>query len=441
MSTRCACAPRRGLTLVELVVAAGLLAFLLAAIFKLLDEFMTLWQKSEERRAIAEEASGVSELLAADLDTVEPGPRGDLLAEWVFFDVDGDSIPETKWPRVRLVRHASPGELARLQASEAVREPSAYKVRGAHAPGSASVAVFGGTERFRRGDRVSFGSDARKYTVAAETDELAEEILVTPPLQAALAGNEPIEHVASGDKLAGEGLIEAIWAVLPTNPGTRDPARRAEGTLWRGERIYGPARGADVSFFDPKYISAGGAPRPGSTSEVSSNVLWLGLAFATQTSRLDGEWKLGRELEDCWPSWDAWQRGRANADRHEWNEPPAGMPAAKDRPLLPRRVRLELELERDTDLKHRTRVARFVAKGDASIEVEDGRKLPRSGGAMLLVDAEWMELTSVAGDTASVRRGRRGTQPAPHEPGALLHWGQTFVREVPIVLHQEDWDL
>ena len=109
---------RRGLTLVELVLSAGLLAILLAAVFQLVRQFMGVWEKSEVRRMQVEEATGVSELLAADLVALEPGPRGDLLAEWVFFDHDLNGTAETKWPRVRMVRHASPAELARLQAGE-----------------------------------------------------------------------------------------------------------------------------------------------------------------------------------------------------------------------------------------------------------------------------------------------------------------------------------
>ena len=80
---------RRGMTLVELVVAAGLLSILLVALLALMDDFLALWEKGEVRRATVEESAGVVELLATDLAGLEPGPRGDLLAEWAFFDTDG----------------------------------------------------------------------------------------------------------------------------------------------------------------------------------------------------------------------------------------------------------------------------------------------------------------------------------------------------------------
>ncbi len=354
--------PRRaGLTLIELVLAAGLLAILLTAVFKLLDSFMTVWQKGETRRMQVEEAVGVGELCARDLDMLEPGPRGDLLAEWAFFDTDGDGVAETKYPRVRMVRHASQVELARLQAGET-------------------------------------------------------------------------------EKQAGQGLIEVIWTVMPAYARSQEKDKRALGLLWRGERIWGAAREADVSFFDDKYFSSAGVPRPGTTNEVSSNILWMGMEFATQTSLIHDGWKMGREIDECAPNWDAWGRGRANALRHEWNDAAKFLPKAGDTPLLPRRVRLSFEFERTNDFKLRARTLRYVGAQDGGFEVDDATRVGAQGG-YILIDSEWMQVTSTLANTVSVRRAQRGTQAAPHDAGLLIHWGTAMVREVPIATHREDWDL
>ncbi|MCC7012538.1 MAG: hypothetical protein IT454_08260 [Planctomycetes bacterium] len=354
---------RRGLTLVELVLAAGLLALLLAAVFKLIQQFMTVWERSELRRAEVEEASGVAELCALDLDALEPGPRGDMLAEWAMFDHDGDGVAETKWPRVRLVRHASPAELARLQAGEAREE-----------------------------------------------------------------------------RLAGQGLIEVTWAVLPAFPGTKERDLRPLGQLWRGERIAGPARGADVSMFDDKYLGLGGAPRPGSTQEVTSGVLWFGMQFATQTTVLRDGWKLGAAIGDSVANWDAWRRKRPDASRHFWNDESEFLPTVSDAPLLPRRALLEFEIERPSDFKRRTRVRTYFGQQDGTFEVDDGTRLPEVG-AFVRIDYEWLKITDKSGRTVSVRRGQRATTPAPHDAGALVHFGRTTTREVPIATHREDWGL
>jgi len=52
-----------------------------------------------------------------------------------------------------------------------------------------------------------------------------------------------------------------------------------------------------------------------------------------------------------------------------------------------------------------------------------------------------MKVSSISGRWVSVRRGARGTAPAAHDNGALVHFGRTMVREVPIATHREDWDL
>ena len=367
---------RAGLTLVELVVAAGLATLLFVALFSVLEDFLSLWDRSEERRALAEETSGVLELLAEDLAVLEAGRRGDFVGEWVLFDTDGDGLTETKWPRLRMVRNASPAELQRLQGPpdpDAIRDPA--------------------------------------------------------------------------DEVRPEGLIEVIWAVLPTggalaNVGSTEREFSAEGYLWRGERIYGPDRGADVSFFADGFIGSTGLPRAGTLNEVTGSVLWLGVRYATQTSLIrpeDGGWRLDGGLAGVTAAWDAWGRGRPDAERHYWNECDLGAPSP-GRARLPRRVRLELELEHAADLKRRTRLAEALDSKSSGVSLVDGERLPDPGG-FVLIGGEWMELVSVSGELATVRRGARGTAPAQHEAGALVHYGRTSVREVPVGTFREDWDL
>jgi hypothetical protein len=352
---------RGGFTLVELLVAAGLLVVVSLLVFGFLRRFTSLWQKSEQRRELVEEASGITELFAEDLGSLVNGPRGDLVAEWVFFDTDGDDQPETMWPRLRFLRFATEAELARAQAGV----------------------------------------------------------------------------VEAQRKHAGEGVLEVCWLVAPAHAGKTEPDRRAEGILMRGERLVGDE---SLSFFEPGFFDASNRPRQ-TPNEVSGGILWFGLEFATQTSLVFDGWKIGDELADAATSWDAWNRGRPNAERHFWNEPGKGMPKAGERALLPRRVRLSLEIERADDRLRRTRLASAMAAADAVIEVEDGTRVPEVRGSFVRIDAEWMELTSVDRNTVNVRRGARGSNPVAHERGAMVHFGRALVREVPVRMHQEDWNL
>ena len=88
----------------------------------------------------------------------------------------------------------------------------------------------------------------------------------------------------------------------------------------------------------------------------------------------------------------------------------------------------------------RTRVSRYMGAQDGGFEVDDAERVPEAG-AFVLLDREWMEVVSALGKSVNVRRAQRGTQASAHDVGALVHYGKTVVREVPIAVSQEDWDL
>jgi type II secretory pathway pseudopilin PulG len=360
---------RRGLTLVELILALGLFAFLMLAVFQILDRSLSLWRRAETRRALLAQAASLSDLLARDLASLDAGSRGDLLAEWGAFDTVGDGADDAKWPRLRFVRQASAADVLRLPADAAPAEP--------------------------RSDGVTAVPRARA------------------------------------------GLTEVVWLVVPASLTDRDA--RAEGSIWRGERRI--ADSSTKSLFAPDFFGRSNRPPAGATEEVGGGILWLGVLFATQTSLVHEEWKLGPDLDCVATSWDAWNRGRPDPDGHAWNEPGAGMPKARGRPLLPRRIRFEMELERPVDRLRRTRLSDAVEIGESAILVDDPTRVPREEGACVLVDGEWMRVLSVAGSSVSVKRGVRGTKAASHAPGALLHYGLRLVREIPVATYREDWNL
>jgi transposase len=358
----------RGLTIIELVIAVGLLALMMVSVFGVMRGFIDVWDKSEIRRGRVEEASAVGEMLSKDLVQLDGGARGDLVAEWVAFDVDGDGTLESLWPRLLMVRHASIAELARLQAR-------------------------------------------------------------------------------SKEKLPDQGLLEVAWCVVPAYKGKKEIDRRSEGLLLRGERIATPhdastaAQGGELSYFDPRFFAKNGEPTPGALNEVTAGLLWFGMEYATQTTILRDGWHEGDQLADACRSWDAWRKARPNAALHVWNEPGAGMPKAKKRALLPRRVKVELEFERPKDAQKRTRLSELLVSGANTMRVDDDQRLPKTEGAFVKIDGEWMKLSSVSGRTVGVQRGMRGTRAANHELGARIHFGETYTREIPIRLSQEDWDL
>ena len=291
---------------------------------------------------------------------LENGPRGDILCEWVHFDTTGDGARDMFWPRFRLVRHASPAEIARL---------------------------------------------------------------------------------APDKQVESEGLLEVAWAVLPAHgvqACKEDSALRTEGVVWRGERIVDDE---GVSIFEDSFFRQDHRPPTGSLYEVTGGVLWLGASFATLTTVLHRGWTFGDGLADASNSWDAWRSARPDLTISSWNQAGAGMPNARDRALLPRRVRFEIEIERGADLRSRTRLDKAATVRDTQLFVRDVARLPRGEGQFVKVGSEWMELKGALGEAMTVRRGARGTLATAHGPGEVVHWGFRLVREVPIPMHQEDWDL
>jgi hypothetical protein len=347
-----------GFTLVELVLAVGLLSLLMLALFQLVDTSTTIWRRTDTNRELGEMGSALLDRLAADVHALEGGPQGDLMADWVLVDLDRDGIDGMPRQRLRLVRHLD-------------------------AAGLRSLA----------GDRVG-----------------------------------PLE-------IFDRGLVEVVWALLPSS--STDPDERAQGVLVRGVRV--PGDDQRVSVFEPGFFGPGGKPLPGAVDELTGGVLWFEVWFATQTTILHQGWNLGDEVSDCAASWDAWRKARPNAEVSILNQEPIGVPEPRESPLLPRRVRVTLELERPIDLRQRTRLALELTDDAHSLRVRDGRKIPV--GSMILLDDEWLKVRSVEGDTVVVERGQRATRPALHKVGTLVHHGARAVRELVIDMTREDWNL
>jgi hypothetical protein len=369
------------MTLIEVLVASLLAALLMAAVFRTLDVTLDLWARGEVRRALVEQTTATGELLAADLTALHNGQQGDLLVEWVPFDTDGDDVVDRLWPRLRFVRQAGAAEVARL-------------------------------------------------TLAGLTPEELRA-LDNEGLRP-----EDVEDVLELDLPDDSGLLEVAWVVLPA--AARGEGR-FEGLLWRGERLVGGLE--SESLLHERFFNERGLAPVGALREVTGGVLWVGLQFATQTSLLRDGWTIGSRLRDTSASWDAWNRARPDVDAHRWNLPGAGMPAVGDTPLLPRRVRVELEFERPADRKRRTTLVEPIEAALQRFEVENGDRLPREAEAHLLIDGEWMVLKGVDGDHVRVERGARGTQPKHHPAGALVHHGARLVTEIPVPLYNDDWNL
>ena len=349
----------RGFTLIEVLLALGLLALLVVALIRLLDTSMTIWSRTEAQRDLSEVGGAVLDLVAEDVYALEAGPRGDLVGDWVRFDTDRDGSPGAVAARLRLVRQTTAADLLRTGAASPTRN-----------------------------------GDPRR-----------------------------------------RALVEVCWALLP--PSRVEADERPVGLLFRGERRVGDE---STSFFDARFFTAANRPTPGSLELVTGGILWFDVWYAAQTSIVHDGWSLGDDLSDCAASWDAFARGRPSLEVSYLNTPAAGMPAAGELPLLPRRLLVTLEIERPAELKRRTRLAADVDGELTRLLVADEERLPEQG-SMILVDEEWMQVGVTGRGSVTVVRAQRGTRAAPHPAGVLIHHGVAMRREIPVPVMREDWDL
>ncbi len=169
---------RAGLTLIEVVVATGLLSLVVVALVKLVATSLDVWDATETRRDLSERARTTSELLAGDLVALEAGPNGDLLCDWGAHDLDGDGIAGLLAQRVRLVRRVSAAELARRSDTpDGAAAGRLVEVAWVHVPAEG---------RLLRGERAAGGPDsflfadffdARQRPPDGATEELSRSVL------------------------------------------------------------------------------------------------------------------------------------------------------------------------------------------------------------------------------------------------------------------------
>jgi hypothetical protein len=143
---------RSGLTLLELVLAAGLASLLLVALVGLFDASLRMLARTERGRDLSDASSALFELLERDLASPCTDSRGDLLLDWIALDVDGDGIAHLPVQRLRLVRRAGAAESGRLFPGEPPRE-RLIEVAWAALPASGESANDAGALVLQRGVR------------------------------------------------------------------------------------------------------------------------------------------------------------------------------------------------------------------------------------------------------------------------------------------------
>jgi len=401
--------PDAGVTLLELLLATGLAAIVVTAVLTVTQNALRIWTRGEASRDAREVASVVLGGIADDLRQVHASSEGDLVVEWVPFDLERDGVLERTFPRIRLVREVSGAERDAIE-----RRAVADAARRARA---AAIA---------RGEQ-----DADQPERLSEEELLAAAGVTSTELSAGALGAER--------DVEGGALAEVLYAVVPTGG---EGAERTTGVLLRAERLHTP--GEPLRFMTDEAFDRIGFPAEWTQPrEIAGGVLWFEPLLATQTSDISGagSWSDASGVKAAATCWDAWRRGRPDVDVSAWNEPAPGMGRAGDRPLLPRAVRLHVEVERAADRRRAPTLLDGVDPAATTIGVSSTARLADAEGRHVLVGPEWMLVRRVRTDALVVTRGRRGTSARAHGSGTKVLLGEGATLVVPMMLHDDDWGL
>lgn len=398
---------RAGVTLIELVLATGLAAVIVGVIVTVSRTAMEIWSRAETSRDAREVAAVALGTIATDLRQLHPTAEGDVLVDWQGYDAERDGAIERLWPRLRFVRDASAREL----------------------------------------DAIARRAAARAADEAADAADAGPGTTGVPP-GAAREAADLLAPAALAPGTFSPGLAEVLYAVVPMED---DGPGRFAGTLVRAERVHRAGT-------PPLFMSEDVFPRRGvfpadeaGAIELVTGLLWLEPLMATRMTRIRGAadegdappWRVGPGLTSAATSWDAWGRGRPDADLTELNDPAPGMASPGERPLLPRSVRLSIEVMKPGLLGRAPTLRRPLDPEETVLDLTTTRTLLESRPTWVLVGPEWMRVGAISPrqDTVSVRRGGRGTAAVRHEIGTTVLFGEPASMEVPVPLYQDRWEL
>ncbi|MBL4771411.1 MAG: prepilin-type N-terminal cleavage/methylation domain-containing protein [Planctomycetes bacterium] len=378
---------KRGMTLVELMLAVLLASFVMFAIVRFVEVSLGLWSRAEDTRRHDGRGRAVLQRLRQDLITAHPGQVGDFLVEWQGFDLDGDRANDRTYPRLRMVRRPSALDWRRLTLQEmTVEQRESFAELGF---GTGSAAAVG----LKNGDW--------------SPEDVAAGIATAP------------------------GLVEAAWVLLPDGEG-----ETGAGTLYRAERKR-KHNGDRLSFFHDSFVEANGSVEDESLQRVTGGVLWWALEMGTDQSAED--WTVGVAPGQVRLAWDALGQGRPDKESAAQNETAVDIPLVQGRPLLPRKARIVIELETDRGVASAPFLVESLDREVTSFEVSRGESLPAKPGSYVRIGSEWMRFVSRDRDRMVVERGQRGTLPSLHAVDSKIRFGHRTEAIVAIPTSRQEW--
>ena len=385
-----------GYTLLEILVATGVLVLLGGGLAALMSQAIGLWKRAESQAQVYEQARVILDTLARDLRStvVHSRASGDDAA--IRFVCDRDTLGRQ---RLRFVRTIS-GETRNL----VLRKGGRYL-------GMRTPAVYDGRQDRREADQGLLAAPGGLMEVLYALDSRPGERWLWRGFRSPIGGNDSLFH---------DRRIES----------SRDD-RRTRGGLRRTDDS---EKSEHISLMD--------VARP-----VTDGVLFLGLAFWGPTTNT---WDpLEKALLRP-------EKGRKSGPVFFWDSTRAllDQPGDPDEFVFRRRL-TSLNEPSDDIFPEMVEITLVLRDDDSPLGLRLGERLDEKGTRFklsrrlslsedprhrfLLVEDEWIAVEKVGDRTVTVASGGRGvrdTEPRKHAQGSRVELGMTFHRVVEIPGHR-----
>ena len=248
----------------------------------------------------------------------------------------------------------------------------------------------------------------------------------------------------------GQGAYTDLWEIAYL----LDPEDKPPG-LYRGVRYFNRAT-VDGSILEAKTLEKTDAAAWNQTFTLfDPGVLWIEYRFWTQYTtswdpanpvkmvprvmkQQDTRQEKALDKNRVGPSlvWDS-SRGRILNFKLFYKQLPEDDPDF----VYPEIVQMLVTVESQSSDLRGAKVAHPVEEGDTEISLHSARGLPeasKESPAFVRIGSEWVEYWDKSGATLrQCRRGARKTLATRHEVNAEVHFGPTYVTDVPIPAYKE----
>ncbi|MEE3200092.1 MAG: type II secretion system protein [Planctomycetota bacterium] len=399
-----------GYTLLEVVIAVGILTLLGSGLATLLTQGISIWRRAENRGRVYDQARILLERMAEDIRStvvLSSSAGGDA---WVRFICDEDLLGRQ---RLRFVRTIS------AETSDAILR------HGGKTLSLKSPAVYDGNNDSKEARHGRLGAPGGLMEVIYLRDPRLSESHLWRGFRSPVGGMRSLvnQEVPGEEKLAE--LSEVIAELEKRALGGAMTEKEQQEHLDREAQA--------VDDFEWNMSQMG---RP-----LTDGVLFLGFSFWGPTTNTWDESEKPLELAGgSRPSgplfhWDStrailnWTGG--DSDEFMFRSIDGSLTDSSD-DIFPEQVEITLVL-RDDNSESFYLVDR-ISKSDDFFRVSKPFSLPENeADRYLLVGGEWMYMRAVDGTRVSIEsygRGRRGTEPTSHLAGDRVDLGATFRRVV-----------